>query len=196
LKRKSTFLDFLSGGGGGQNTRDVKRMAYQSIRDAVKNPDAQQSSSLIETSAEMCRAKGINFSSILQDPCIEKHRALYWIIISRPYPNDYGLLTAILKHSGTLTPEAVDEVRLACIQVSDQTLFNHIWRHPAYGVLSATDELVLGNATPADSVEVQETMDTGIATFIAHFEITQFHKRMNVSGKIVFEFIARGLYPY
>lgn len=192
-KFKSSLLDFLSRGTA-QSIKDVKNMAHRSVLDVVKDPGAQQSVALIETCAEMCRAKGVNFSDILQVPCLEGHRALYWIIVGRPPPNEYGLLSTILKHSGPLSPAAIEEVRLACLQVGDQTLFNHVWKHPAYGALSGTDELLLGGATPTDCVEVQEAMTDEIAMFTARFEITQFHKRMGVSGKIAFEFIARGSY--
>ncbi|KAF9647721.1 hypothetical protein BDM02DRAFT_2512491 [Thelephora ganbajun] len=190
-KLKSSLLDLL-GGGTAKTIKDVKNMAYRSVRDVVKHPGAQQSTALIEACAGMCRAKGVNFSEILQDPFLEGHRALYWVIISRPPPDEYELLSAILKHSGPLSSEAIDEVRLVCLQVGDQTLFNHLWRHPAYGALSGTDELLLGATAPVDYVEVQETTADEIGAFTARFEITQFHKRMNVSGKIVFEFIARG----
>ena len=192
-KLKSSLIEFL-GGGTAQDAKDVKNMAYMSIRDVVKNPGAQQSIALIETCAEMCRAKGVNFGDILQDPCLEGHGALYWIIINRPSPNDYGLLSTILEHSGSLCSQSVDEVRLACVQVGDQTLFNYLWRHPVYGALSGTDELLLGPTASRDYVEVQEAMSNEIGTFIARFDISQFHKRMNISGKIAFEFIARGLY--
>jgi hypothetical protein len=169
-------------------------MAYSSIRDIAKNPEAQQSVALIETCAEMCRAKRVSFCDILQDPFLEGHRALYWIIISRPPPEGYGLLSTILKHSGSLSSEAIDEIRLACLQVGDQTLFAHLWRHPAYGALTGTDELLLGAAAPTDHIEVHEAMSNEIGTFLARFNVSQFHKRIGISGKIAFEFIARGLY--
>jgi hypothetical protein len=187
------LIEFL-GGGAGRSIKDVKDMAYKSVRDVVKHPAAQQSTALIETCAEMCREKGVNFAEILQDPVFEGRRALYWIIISRPPPNRYELLFTILKYSGPLSFQAVEEVRLACLQVGDQTLFSHLWKHPAYGALSGTDELLLGAASPTDYVEVQETTTDEIGAFIARFGITQFQKRMVISGKIVFEFIARGLF--
>lgn len=192
-KIKSGLIDLLNGGTA-QNVKDAKNMAYRSVRDVVKDPRAQQSIALIETCAEMCRAKGVSFCDILQDPCLEGHRALYWIVISRPPVDEYGLLSTILKHSGPLTSEAIDEVRLACIQVGDQTLFNHLWRHPAYGAISGTDELLLGAAAPPDFIEVQEATANEVGSFVARFGIAQFHKRMNISGKVTFEFIARGLY--
>ena len=192
-KLKSSLIELLSGGNA-RSIKDVKNMAYKSVRDVVKHPGAQQSTALIETCAEMCQAKGVNFAEILQDPVIEGHRALYWIIIGRPPPDQYGLLSTILKHSGPLSSEAVDEVRLACLQVGDQTLFSHFWKHPAYGALSGTDELLLGDASPADEVEVEETTANEIGAFIVRLEIAQFHKRMSISGRIVFEFIARGLF--
>jgi len=185
------LIELLSGGTA-QTTKDVKNTAYKSVRDVVKHPGAQQSTALIETCAEMCQRKGVNFAEVLQDPVFEGRRALYWIIISRPPPDQYGLLSTILKHSGPLSSSAIDEVRLACVQVGDQTLFSHFWRHPAYGALSGTDELLLGGASPTDCVEVEESVADEIGAFIARFEINQFHKRMSISGRIAFEFIARG----
>jgi len=167
-------------------------MAYKSVRDVVKCPEAQQSAALIETAAEICRARGVDFSEVLQDPVFEGHRALYWVVISRPPPTHYGLLTTILRHSGSLSTEAVAEVRLACLQAGDQTLFNYLWKHPAYGALSGTDALLLGATSPTDCVEVQETTADEVGAFVARFEITQFHKRITISGMIAFEFIARG----
>jgi len=190
-KLKSCVIELL-GGGTTQSTKDVKNVAYKSVRDVVKHPEAQQSVALIESSAEMCRGKGVDFSEVLQDPIFEGHRALYWVIISRPPPSHYGLLSAILKHSGPLSSEAVAEVRLACLQSGNQTLFNYLWKHPAYGALSGTDALLLGATSPTDSVDLQETTSDEVGAFVARFEITQFHKRMSVSGHIVFEFIARG----
>jgi hypothetical protein len=187
------LIDLLNGATA-QNVRDAKNMAYRSVRDVVKNPGAQQSVALIETCAEVCRAKGVSFCDVLQDPCLEGHRALYWLIISRPPQNEYGLLSTILEHSRPLPPEAIEEVRLACIQVGDQTLFSHIWRHPAYGAISGTDELLLGLSVPTDHIEVQEATINEAGTFAARFEIAHFHKRMTISGKVTFEFIARGPY--
>lgn len=168
-------------------------MAYKSVRDVVKHPEAQQSAALIETCAEICRTKGVNFSEVLQDPVFEGHRALYWVIINRPPPDQYGLLSTILKHSGSLSSEAIDEVRLACVQVGDQSLFSQLWKHPAYGAFSGTDELLLGAASPTDEVQVEEITTGEVGAFVARFEITQFQRRMTVAGKIMFEFIARGL---
>ena len=190
-KLKSSLIELLSGSTA-QTIKDAKDMAYKSIRDVVKHPEAQRSTALIETCAEMCQTKGVNFAEVLQDPVLEGHRALYWIIIGRPPPDQYVLLSTILKHSGPLSSEAIDEVRLACIQVGDQALFNHLWRHPAYGALSGTDELLLGGASPTDYVEVEEITTNEIGAFMVHFEITLFHKRMSISGRITFEFIARG----
>jgi hypothetical protein len=182
------------GGGTGQCSKDFKNMAYKSIQDVVKHPAAQQSSALIETCAEMCREKGVNFAEILQEPAFEGHRALYWVIISRPPADEPILLSTILRHSGLLSSEAIDEIRLACLQVGDQALFNYFWKHPSYRALSGTDVLLLGAASSMDSVDVQETTVNEVGAFVARFEITQFQKRMSVSGKVVLEFIARGLW--
>jgi hypothetical protein len=104
------------------------------------------------------RRRGSTFLRFFRILALEGHRALYWVIISRPPPDQYE--TAVYDPQAfraTLFPEAVDEIRLACLQVGDQTLFSHLWKHPAYGALSGTDELLLGAASPTDYVEVQET---------------------------------------
>ena len=161
----------------------------------MKHPEVQEATALIETCAEMCRTKGVNFAEVLQDPVFEGHRVLYWIIISRPPRDQYGLMSTILNYSGSLSSEATDEVRLACIQVGHPELFNHLWRHPAYGALSRTDKLLLGSTSPVDCVREIKTYFHAPETFAVSFDIAQFHKRMSVSGRIVFEFIALGLSP-
>ena len=167
-------------------------MAHKLVHGVVKHPRAQQSAALIETCAEMCRTEGVNFAEVLQAPVFKGRTALYWIIISRPPPDQGALLSAILNHSGPLSSEATDEVRLACIQVGNQRFFNHLWRHPAYHALSGLDELLLGSTSPTDYVEVEESL---VGSFVALFEITQFHKRMSTSGRIALELIALGLSP-
>jgi len=190
LGLKSSVIE-LPGGGAAQNTEDTKNAAYKLVCGVVKNPRAQQSTVLIETCAEMCRTEGVNFAKVLQDPVFEGCRVLYCIIVSRPPRDQYGLLSAILDHSGPLSSKAIDEVHLACIKVGDQALFSNLWRHPAYHALSGTDELLLGGTSPRDYVEVEDPPST--YSFSVRFEISQFHKRMSTSGRIVLEFIARGL---
>ena len=191
IELKSSIVE-LPGGGAVQSTKDGINAAYKLVHGVARRPRVQQSTALIETCAEMCRTEGVNFSEILQAPVFKGRTALYWIIVSRPSPDQYGLLSAILDHSGPLSSKAIDEVHFACIKFGDQALFNHIWRHPVYGALSGADEPLLGSTSTTDYVEVK---DPPTGTVVAHFKITQFHKRMSTSGKVVLEFIARGLSP-
>ena len=202
LGLKSSIVD-LPGGGAAQSTTDGMNVVYKLVRGVMKHPRALQSMALIDTCAEMCRTEGINLAEVLRDPVFEGRTALYWIIRSKLAPDQYGLLSAILNHSGPLSSKAVDEVDKACVIFGNQTLFSHFWRHPAYHGLSGADELSLCGTSPADYVEVKcptinirsrgKRVVTNINSgLIVHFEIAQFHKRMDTSGRIVLKFVARG----
>ena len=154
----------------------------------------------------MCRTEGVNFAEVLtevlQDSPSKGHGALYWIITNDRIRYRHELLSAILKHSGPLSSEAIDEVDLACAGLSDGELFSRLWKYPAYHGLSGMDELSLGGTSPADYVEVEHPHADGPVVqyptsggLVVHFEITQFHKRMSTSGRIVLKFIANGLSP-
>ena len=191
LGLKSSVIE-LPGGGAAQNTEDTKNAAYKLVCGVVKNPRAQQSTVLIETCAEMCRTEGVNFAKVLQDPVFEGCRVLYWIIVSRPPRDQYGLLSAILSNSGPLSSRAINEVDLACMIARDWEFFSHLWRLPAYHDLSGTHEPSFGSTSPADHVGTGYSYCDG---FIYRFEITQFHKRMSTSGRIALKFIGFGLSP-
>jgi len=182
----------LPGGGATQSTKDGMNAAYKLVRGVVRHPKAQQSTALIETCAEMCRTEGVNFAEVLQDPVIGGRRALYWIIVSRPPRDQYGLLSAILSNSGPLSSRAINEVDLACMIARDWEFFSHLWRLPAYHDLSGTHEPSFGSTSPADHVGTGYSYCDG---FIYRFEITQFHKRMSTSGRIALKFIGFGLSP-
>ena len=169
-------------------------VVYKLVRGVMKHPRAPQSIALIETCAEMCRTEGVNFAEVLievlQDSPSEGHGALYWIITNDRIRYRHELLSAILKHSGPLSSKTIDEVDRACTRCRDQTIFSHLWKHPAYHALSGTDELSLDGTSPMDHVEARDSSGL-VSGLIVRFEIIQFHKRMSTSGSIVLKFVAK-----
>jgi len=157
----------------------------------VKEPKTPASTGLLESCADACYSNNLSFSEILQDPSIEGHPAIYWAIVKRPSPDDFELITSLMSYSAPLTPETIREVRLACLHVGDQALFQCLWRSPEYGALSGADRMLLGVTSPPDTVDVEELPGQD-GPFAARLNIVQFEKRMKVSGEIAFEFIARG----
>jgi hypothetical protein len=98
---------------------------------------------------------------------------------------------AILSYSAPLAQQTMSEIRLGCLHIGDQTLFQNLWRSPEIAALSGSDEVLLGTSVTPDTVEVQELPgDDG--AFAAHLQIIKFEKRMKVSGQVALEFIARG----
>ena len=176
--------------GTAQSIKDAKNAAYKLVRGVVIRQQARQSTTLIETCAEMCRTEGVNFAEVLQDPVFEGHSALYCVGLGGPHPNQYSLLSTILNHSGPLSSKTINEVDDACVTFRDQATFSRFWRHPAYHAISGTDGLSLGGTSPADHAEVHDS--SGCAgSLVVRFEITQFHKRMSTSGSIVLKFVAK-----
>jgi len=161
------------------------------VRDVVKEPKTSASTGLLESCADACIANNLSFSGILQDPSIEGHPAIYWAIVKRPSLDDFELITSLMSHSAPLTTETMAEVRLACLHVGDQALFQCLWRSPEYGALSGSDRMLLGVTSPPDTVDVVELPGQD-GLFAVKLTIVQFEKRMKVSGEISFEFIARG----
>ena len=146
---------------------------------------------LLESCADACFSNNLSFSEILQDPSLEGHPAMYWAIVKRPSPDDFELITSLMSYSAPLTTETMTEVRLACLHVGDQALFQCLWRSPEYGALSGSDRMLLGVTSPPDTVDVEELPGQD-GPFAVRLAIVQFEKRMKVSKEIAFEFIARG----
>jgi hypothetical protein len=166
------------------------------VRDLVKQQSsAPGASSILDSCSEACNAYDISFSSLLQEKSIENHTPLYWAIIKRPSepsnPDDHDLVTALLSRSTPLKQSTISEIRLACLLTSDQALFQRLRLSTGFSPLSGTDEMILGESTPPDVIEVVD-VDGDEGGFAANFEILAFQKRMRVSKNIELEFIARG----
>ncbi|KAF7370531.1 hypothetical protein MSAN_00685200 [Mycena sanguinolenta] len=119
----------------------------------------------------------------------------YWAIIKRPTESkeedgNLDLLTALLALSSPLTPATMSDVRLACLLMSDQALFQQL-RTSEFAPMSATDQILLDATMAPDAIAVED-MPGDLGAFAVDFEIARFQKRMQVSNSIVLEFIARG----
>jgi hypothetical protein len=146
---------------------------------------------LLESCADARAVNNLSFSEILQEPSIEDHPAIYWAIVKRPSPDDFELITSLMSYSAPLTTETMTEVRLACLHVEDQALFQCLWRSPEYGALSGADRMLLGVSVPPDTIDVEELPGQDVPFVVS--TIVQFETRMKAS--IAFEFVARGTPP-
>ncbi|KAJ7504306.1 hypothetical protein B0H11DRAFT_1710234 [Mycena galericulata] len=153
--------------------------------------------SILNSCAQACSTNNLSISAVLQEKSVENHTPLYWAIIKRPPESTEedgqhpDLLTALLGLSTPLTPATVSDVRLACLLMSDQALFQRLRTSPKFAPMSATDEMLLDATMPPDDIVV-ENFESDSGSFAVDFSIVRFQKRMLVSKSIVLEFIARG----
>lgn len=206
-KGKARWFSF----GQSRTAKEVKSTVMGLLRDVVRVPDAA-AASVLQNCADVCEEHGLAFSALLQERAIEGHSALYWAIIKRPRPastpaatpapdskgepekereDGLELVHAMLALAAPLAPAAVSEIRLACLQASDQALFHALRATPAFAPLSGTDAILLGADRPPDDVAVRE-LPGNQGEFAAVFCVPHFQKRMRVSKQVRLEFIARG----
>ena len=192
-KSRTTWLDSFR---LSQQAKEVRTTVRSIIRDVVKQPKTAASMGLLESCADACTSNNLSFSEILQEQSVEGHPAIYWAIVKRPSdsPDDFELITSLMSYSAPLTTETMTEVRLACLHVGDQALFQCLWRSPEYGALSGADRMLLGVSSPPDTMDVEELPGQD-GPFTVRLTVMHFEKRMKVSGEVAFEFIARGTSP-
>ncbi|KAJ7255517.1 hypothetical protein B0H12DRAFT_1183666 [Mycena haematopus] len=175
-------------------TRHVRVTVLGLVRDLVKHQPTI-AISILNSCVDACAANGLSISTVLQEKSVEGHTPLYWAIIQRPAESkeedgNLDLLTALLALSTPLTPATISDVRLACLLMSDQTLFQQL-RTSEFLPMSATDQMLLDATMPPDDIVVED-MPGGLGAFAVDFTIARFQKRMQVSNAVVLEFIARG----
>ncbi|KAI0785746.1 hypothetical protein C8Q75DRAFT_722319 [Abortiporus biennis] len=191
-KATSSWFTF---GQASRAAKEVKTTVLGLIRDIVKLPDTSAAMLLLESCEDACRTHNIAFSAVLQEKSIEGYSPIYWSIIKRasePHnDDDPDLVSTLLALAEPLSDATISEIRLACLDTSDQTLFQRLRRSPAFAPLSGPDQMLLGMAVAPDDVEVTD-VDGDEGAFVAHFRITQFQKRMRVTKHIDLQFIARG----
>ncbi|KAG2354038.1 hypothetical protein BDR07DRAFT_1614516, partial [Suillus spraguei] len=142
---------------------------------------------ILASCAQSCSAKNLSLSTLLQEPAVAGHTAIYWAIVNyRP-----SLLDALLKYASPLTPVTLSEMRKSCLVASNQALFQNLRRSVglcASGLRSATDELLLGQRPP-DDVRIEEGPN---GAFTATLDIAMWQKRIRAVGSVSVEFIASG----
>ncbi|KAJ6608625.1 hypothetical protein B0H10DRAFT_1920963 [Mycena sp. CBHHK59/15] len=195
LPAASSWLTFTS-----PTARQVRATVLGLVRDLVRLQPSGHSEvaiSILKSCSDACTANNLSISTILQERSVEGHTPLYWAIVKRPAeapdessPN-LDLLTTLLCLSTPLTPATTSDVRLACLLMSDQVLFQRLRNSPEFAPLNPTDEMLLDVTVPPDDIVV-ENLGADSGAFAVDFAIVRFQKRMLVSNAVVLEFIARG----
>lgn len=137
----------------------------------------------------------IDVHEVLQEKSIEGHAPIYWAILNRSHgedPEKDELVNTLLHFCSPLNAITVSEIRLACLQRADQSLFQRLRHSPQFApfALSAADGMLLGTSILPDAVSV-ETIPGDPIPFIVHISIAHFQKRMRVSNEVAVEFIAK-----
>ena len=161
-------------------------------------PDADECRLMLQTCAEACAEKGIDFAALLQKPIMAGHLLVYWAVVKgrvtvqRPQGADMVVLM-ILHFSRPLQRASVDAVRRACMAVSDNALFRRLCGlHKVFAPHgSSTEELMLKGSGVEDSIVVEEQHNNSRA-FNVYIKLAQFLLRMRMSKLVFVEFVTRG----
>lgn len=178
-------------------TAEVKATIIGLLRELIKRGETgPPAKSILHSCHEVSRAYRLSLSSLLQERCIEGHSALYWAVIKRPKgkelrtDRDTDVLGAFLTYGAPLSPAALSEVRLACLQTADQALFQQLRQTSMFAPLSGKDDMLLSSSTARDDVYVEDVASED--AFAVRFRVPLFQQRLRVSKHINLEFIARG----
>lgn len=187
-----------------KTAKQVRSTTQSLLRDLLSQarPSELEWLSVLTSCADACNAQGLNFSALLQEPFVEGHLPVYWAALKRPAvpvkadhrtpsSDPDSLVLAILDASLPLNAQSVADARLACMTISDNTLFVRLGqRYEGFSQRLGTDKMLLGGDT-VDSVTVDEPYNGGGA-FAVQISLTQFPLRMRVSKLARVEFVARG----
>ena len=176
---------------------EVKATIIGLLKELIKRGDTDSAAkSILHSCHDVCRAYRLSLSSLLQERSIEGHSALYWAVIKRPKgvelrtDSDTDVLGSFLTYGAPLSPAALSEIRLACLQTADQVLFQQLRQTPMFAPLSGKDDMLLSSSSARDEVHVEDVASED--AFAVHFRIPLFQQRLRVSKHIDLEFIARG----
>lgn len=199
----STFWSYF--GRPSRTTTEVKSTVQSLIAELVRATYAEESSAILDSCAAACQDAGLSLSDLLQQPSIEGHTALYWVIVKfagRMGSADAApegarsLALALLAHSAPLSPSTLSEVRAAYAIASDNALYQLC--RPYLSPVGGSDRMLLSSepgkdasGVPLDGVVVREEPETP-NMFVAIFEIPMFQKRIRVGGLVSCDFVARG----
>ncbi|KAG1870368.1 hypothetical protein C8R48DRAFT_698221 [Suillus tomentosus] len=192
-----SFLPFISSKATKRDRQSVLALIHDLVvplptnsgNPSLKSPQSALADphEILASCSKICSTKNLSLSTLLQEPHIAGHTAIYWAIVNY----NPSLLDALLKYASPLTPTTLSEMRKACLVVSNQPLFQNL-RHSvglcASGLRSATDGLLLGQRSP-DDVRIEEGPN---GTFAATLDIAMWQKRIRAVGSVSVEFIASG----
>jgi len=195
--RATGWLNF-SESSGSQTAREVRSTILCLVRDLIQEhiPSSPAATGILQSCAEACSAHSLSFSSILQEKSIVGRTPLYWVIVKR-FPDQHqeveetsgpDLLSALISYASPLNANTIKDIRLACLETSDQPLFQRLRLSPEFAPVSGSDKMLFGMTILPDNISVE---DLPGGTFAVDFVIPHFHKRMVVSKRITLEFIAR-----
>ena len=149
---------------------------------------------ILNSCMDACATYGVSFSDILQQRHFSGHTAIYWVI-ARAHIDGVemnqgtDLLTALIRYASPLTEGTITEIRQACLNLSNQNLFQRLRQSPGVARMSTTDKMLLAVNVPPDEIEVQEIEES----FVVNLVIPHFLNRMAITKSIQLEFIAKGM---
>ncbi|KAG1743625.1 uncharacterized protein EDB91DRAFT_218233 [Suillus paluster] len=152
------------------------------IRDIVLAPNFPPSSAAPTINACAAALPAARFSDLLQTSNVEGHTALYWAIVN----NRREAFLAFAGFISELSSGCSSDLRLACIATSDHASFTQL----NLGNSDANEEVLRRSlGCPPDEVRVNELVDQ---QFVASFRVRLFQKRLRITKKLSYEFVAGG----
>ena len=197
--RVTNWLNF-SESSESRTAREVRSTILCLVRDLIQEhiSSSPEATGILQSCAEACSAYSLSLSSILQEKSIVNHTPLYWAIVKR-LPDQHqeveetsepDLLSALISHASPLNANTIADLRLACLGISDQPLFQRLRLSPEFSPISVSDQMLFGMTVLPDDITVMD-LPGEAGAFEVDFVIPHFHKRMVVSKEITLEFIAR-----
>lgn len=206
---------------------DVRETVRGLLRDLVQGSSPVTASAalgILDSCAAACAQSSLSLARILQARWIEGRSPIYWAIVSRTVKpgdpknlnghGDDAFLLALISRAAPLAPTALSDLRAACLDASDNVLFQCLRFIPGVVPLTGTDRILLSGSnkptqdgsvrsnslkTPEilrgfdDVAKVREgTAGSDADTFSVSVQFKLFQRRMRVSGQASVEFIARG----
>ncbi|VDB96814.1 unnamed protein product [Peniophora sp. CBMAI 1063] len=171
-------------------SKQVRATTQALVRDVVQRaPGApalslEEAEGVLESCAAACAAKNFDLGSILREPFIEQHTAIYWAILAGNEP----LARILLERSGPLSFVTADEVRCACTLASDDAL----WRRLRSSYRGLEPELSPEQALILSGARDEVTLSSSSGSFVASMRLPHFQKRMRATGRVSVDCIAHG----
>jgi len=100
-------------------------------------------------------------------------------------------ILAFFDFSQPLQSATIVAARRACMEVSDNSLFQRLCRlFVGFAPVSDTDEMLPGSSGANDRVVVEE-LHSNDGAFVAHIKLMHFRLRMRLSKRVCMEFVTR-----